>query len=57
MRRRRQRFKINRSKRGKGIPYVYKNRVYWGKKPKTGSGLLSGVLAQFLPLIGSITGL
>ena len=29
------------TKRGRGIPYIYKNRVYLGKRPQTGSGAVS----------------
>ena len=25
-----------RRKRGRGIPYVYKNKVYFGERPQTG---------------------
>ena len=25
-------------KRGRGIPYIYKSKIYLGKKPQTGSG-------------------
>ena len=26
--------------RGRGLPYVYNNKIYLGKKPQTGSGAL-----------------
>ena len=28
-------------KRERGIPYIYKNRIYLGKRPQTGSGAVS----------------
>ena len=37
--RRRKYYKIRRrKKRGKGLPYIYKNKVYLGKRPQTGTG-------------------
>ena len=36
--RRRKYYKIRRRRqRGKGLPYIYKNRVYLGKRPQTGT--------------------
>ena len=57
MRRRRQRLRIKKRKRGKGIPYIYKNRVYLGKKPQTGSGAISRVVARLLENVGDVIGL
>ena len=34
-------------KSGRGIPYIYKNRIYFGKKPQTGSGVVSKVMHVF----------
>ena len=42
--------RIRRRKRGRGIPYVYQNRVYLGKKQK-GSGILFQVLANLIHII------
>ena len=38
MRRRKYYEKRRGRKRGRGIPYTYKNKVYLGKKPQTGTG-------------------
>ena len=56
MRQRRRRFKIKRKKRGRGIPYIYKNRVYLGKRPQTGSGAVSWVLARLLENVWNVFG-
>ena len=44
-------------KRGRGIPYVHKNRIYFGKKPQTGTGVVSKVIARLLESIGSTIGI
>ena len=44
-----------RRKRRKGLPYVYRNKVYLGKRQK-GSGVLSKVLAKLLLGVGNIAG-
>ena len=47
-----------RSKRGRGIPYVYQNRFYLRKKPKqVGRGVVSKTLGHILETIGTIIGL
>ena len=43
-------------KRGSGLPYVYKNRVYFGK-PQTGKGAVSKNLANLLKSAGDIIGI
>ena len=40
-------------KRGRGIPYIYKNGIYFGKKPQTGTGVVSKVIARLLENVGS----
>ena len=35
-------------KRGRGIPYIYKNWVYLGKRPQAGSGIVSKTLTALL---------
>ena len=45
------------TKRGRGIPYIYKNRVYLGKRPQTGSGAVSWVIACLLENVGDVIGL
>ena len=39
-------------KKGRGIPYIYKNRIYFGKKPQTGTWVLSKVIARLLKSVG-----
>ena len=57
MRFKRKRYR-RRSKRGRGIPYVYQNRVYLGKKPKqVGRGAVSKTLGHILETVGTIIGL
>ena len=57
MRRRRRRpwrrFKL----RGRGIPYTFKNRVYFGRKLQKGSGVLSTILAKVLQQAGKVIGI
>ena len=45
------------TKRGRGIPYIYKNRIYLGKRPQTGSGAVSRVIARLLEKVGNGIGL
>ena len=42
-------------KRGRGIPYIHKNRIYFGKKPQTGTRVVSKVIARLLENVGSAT--
>ena len=44
-------------KRGRGIPYIYKNRIYLGKRPQKGSGAVSRVIACLLENVGDVIGL
>ena len=48
-------YRRRRRTRGKGIPYVYQNRVYFRKKQK-GSGIVSQVLANLVQRVGDIAG-
>ena len=41
-------------KRGREIPYIYKNQVYLRKRPQTGSGVLSKFLANLLQNVGDL---
>ena len=43
-------------KRGKGLPYIYQNRVYLEKKTK-GAGIVSKTLARILQGAGDVIGL
>ena len=36
------------------LPYVYKNRIYFGQKPQTGKGVVSKFLANLLKNAGDI---
>ena len=49
--------KRRRRVRGRGIPYIFKNKVYLGKIPQKGSGALSRVLAKLLENVGSVVGI
>ena len=53
MRQRRRRIERRRV-RGRGIPYIFENKVYLGKRPQKSSGALSRVVAELLKNIGSI---
>ena len=55
-RRRRSSGRRRKRKRGSGLPYVYKNRVYFGK-PQTGKGDVSKILANLLKNAGDIIGI
>ena len=56
----RKKYKINSrkyKKRGRGVPYIYNNRVYFGKKRQKGSGAVS-LLAKLLSnVVGDLIGL
>ena len=43
-------------KRGREIPYIYKNRIYFGKKPQTGTGVVSKVVVRLLESVGDAIG-
>ena len=53
MRRRRRRIG-RREVRGRGIPYIFKNKVYLGKRPQKCSEALSRVLAKLLENVESV---
>ena len=44
-------------KKGEGIPYIYNNRVYLGKRPQTGTGTVSKIIARLLENVGDVIGL
>ena len=44
-------------KRGRGIPYIYKDRIYLGKRPQTVTGAASHAIARLLENVGDVTGL
>ena len=37
--------------RGKGLPHVYNNKVYLGKRPQKGSGAISKILSKLIPIV------
>ena len=45
-----------RARRGKGIPYVSRNNVYFGKGKVTGGGVITRLLAKALKQVGDIIG-
>ena len=57
--RRRKYYRKNRRvrKRGRGLPYIYNNRIYLGKRPQTETGAVSRILAHLLQNVGDIIGL
>ena len=57
MRRKRYYKKKRGTKRGRGIPYIYKNRVYLGKRSQTGTGAVSKIIARLLESVGDVIGL
>ena len=56
MRQRRRRIG-RRGVRRRGIPYIFKNKVYLWKRPQKSSGKLSRVLAKLLENVGSVVGI
>ena len=57
MRRKRYYKKKRGRRKGEGIPYIYKNRVYLGKGPQTGTGAVSNIIARSLENVGDVIGL
>ena len=41
---------------GRGLPYMYRNKVYLGKRSQKGSGILTNLLAQILVGAGNVVG-
>ena len=44
-------------KRVPGIPYIYKNKVYLGKRPRIGTGAVSKFIAHLQENVGDVIGL
>ena len=45
-------------KRGRGLPYIYRNKVYLGKRPKQqGAGVVSRTLGRILETVRDVTGI
>ena len=45
------------AKGGRGIPYFYNNKIYLGKRPQKGTGVVSRVIARLLENVGDVIGL
>ena len=43
---------INEEKKGKRNSIIYKNRIYFEKKPQTGTGVVAEFIASFLESVG-----
>ena len=57
-RRKRHSRKKSLKKRGRGIPYIYRNRVYLGKRPvQTDKGVVSKTLGRILETVGDVIGI
>ena len=41
-------------KRGRGIAYIFKNKVYLGKRPQKGSGAIFKIVARALENVGNV---
>ena len=41
---------------GRGLPHVYSNNVYLGKRSQKGSGILTNLLAKILVGAGNVVG-
>ena len=50
----RRKFKCKRKIRGRGTPYVFKNRIYFRTRAQMGKGVVSKVLAHLLQNAGDI---
>ena len=40
----------------RGIPYIYKKGIYFGKKTETGTGVVSKIIARSLENVGGVIG-
>ena len=54
MRQRRRTRRCRLRKRGRGIAYIFKNKVYLGKRPQKGSGAVSKIVARALENVGNV---
>ena len=46
-----------REKGGRGLPYIYRKKIYFGKRQQTGKGVVSKVLTHLLQNVGDIIGI
>ena len=44
------------ARRGRGIPYISRSKVYFGRGKQTGSGVITRLLAKALQGVGDIIG-
>ena len=44
-------------KRGKGVPYIYNNKIYLGTKPQKGSAAVWKLISRLLENVGDVIGL
>ena len=56
-RRRHYRTKRRGAKRGRGVPYIYNNKIDLGKRPQTGTGAISRVIVSLLVNVGDVFGI
>ena len=40
--------------RGKGLPQLYNNKLYLGKKPQKGYGAISKILSRLISIVGQV---
>ena len=45
-----------RARKGRGIPYISRNKVYFGRGKQTGSGVITRLIAKALQGVGDIIG-
>ena len=45
-----------RARRARGIPYISRNKVYFGRGKQTGSGVITRLLAKALQGVGDTIG-
>ena len=45
------------AKRGRGIPYIYNNKICLGKRPQTGTGTISWVITSLLANVRDVIGI
>ena len=48
--------RIRRARKGRGIPYISHNKVYFGRGKQTGSGGVTRLLAKALRGVGEVIG-
>ena len=46
-----------RKKRGRGLPYVYRDKIYFGKRPQMGKELFYKFLVHLIKNVGDFIGI